>query len=188
MLREFLNNYSYLTGEEIEAFLNLVKPIGLKKGDFFITEGKTSTHIAFIKSGIFRTFYHSSEIEPVTYCFTFKNTLITAYTSWILQQPTKENIEALTDMELLLISKESVNQLEVQYPNWTKFFKQIAEKEYINLENRIFMLQRESAETRYQDLLENYPEYLNQIPLQYLASYLGITQRHLSRIRKSISI
>jgi len=51
------------------------------------------------------------------------------------------------------------------------------------MEKRIFLLQKESAETKYQDLLKHHPEYLNLIPLNYLASYLGITQRHLSRIR-----
>lgn len=186
MLESYFKEYPYLSIQEVNAFMSLLTPLALKKGDFLITEGKISQHIAFIKSGIFRSFYHSSEKEPVTYCFTFGNTLITAYTSWILRQPTNENIEALTDMELLLISKESVNYLENTYPNWTKFFKQIAEQEYINLEKRIFMLQRESAETRYTHLMKNHPEYLHQIPLQYLASYLGVTQRHLSRIRKNI--
>lgn len=77
--------------------------------------------------------------------------------------------------------------LEDYYPNWIKFFKNVAELEYVNLEKRLFLLQRESAEKRYQDLLENQPEYLKLIPLHYLASYLGVTQRHLSRIRKNLS-
>jgi CRP-like cAMP-binding protein len=165
----------------------VVIPLHLKKGEFFIREGNTSEYIAYIQSGIFRSFYHSTEKEEVTYCFTFENTLITAYSSWITQLPTNENIQALSDMALILISKEQMNHLEATYPNWVKFFKQVAENEYIGLEKRVFMLQRESAETRYQNLLKNYPEYLHTIPLQYLASYLGITQRHLSRIRKSLT-
>ncbi len=185
-LRDYLGTFQFLQKDEIEAFLELVTPLKLQKGDFFIQDGRTSRHIAFINAGVFRTFYYSSGDEEVTYCFTFKNTLITAYTSWILQQPTNENIEALTDMDLLLISKDSVDALESRFPNWITFFKQIAEREYMGLERRIFMLQRESAENRYQDLLTNHPEYLNTIPLQYLASYLGVTQRHLSRIRKKL--
>ena len=62
----------------------------------------------------------------------------------------------------------------------------MAEQEYINLEKRIFVLQRESAENRYKSLLQTHPHYLNSIPLSYIASYLGITQRHLSRIRKTV--
>jgi CRP-like cAMP-binding protein len=64
----------------------------------------------------------------------------------------------------------------------------MAEQEYLKLEKRVFMLQKEKAERKYQDLLENHPDYLKHIPLNYLASYLGITQRHLSRIRKEIAI
>ena len=187
MIKDYLKSYNIFSAQEINAFIDLVKTSSLKKGDYLIKEGQTSNYIAFIKSGIFRSFYYSSENEDVTYCFTFKNTLITAYTSWIKQEPSVENIQALTDMELLLISKSQVNYLEETYPNWIRFFKNIAEMEYVNLEKRLFLLQRENAEKRYQDLLENQPEYLQTIPLQYLASYLGVTQRHLSRIRKNIS-
>ncbi|MEM1339643.1 MAG: Crp/Fnr family transcriptional regulator [Bacteroidota bacterium] len=187
MISVYLESYQILTEEDINAFLDLVKVRSLKKGEFFITEGNTSKHIAYIQSGIFRSFYHSTSQEEVTYCFTFQNTLITAYSSWITQQPTNENIQALTDMELVLISYKDMEKLDVSHPNWIKFFKRIAELEYINLEKRIFMLQRESAETRYQSLLQHHPEYLHHIPLHYLASYLGVTQRHLSRIRKNFA-
>lgn len=187
MLKQYLQSFQMLSEEEIEAFLQVVIPRKLKKGEFLIQEGRISKYIAFIESGIFRSFYHSTQREEVTYCFTFGNTLITAYSSWIQNQPSSENIEALTDMELQLISKEDVQRLESTYTNWIRFFKHVAEQEYINLERRIFMLQRESAESRYHDLLKNHPEYLHHIPLHYLSSYLGITQRHLSRIRKSIS-
>lgn len=187
MINKYLQSYQILTQDDIDAFLEVVTEKTLDKGEFLTTEGKISRHITFIQSGIFRSFYHSTEQEEVTYCFTFQNTLITAYSSWINQEPTIENIQALTDMELILISYDNMKKLEASHPNWIKFFKHIAEQEYINLEKRIFMLQRESAETRYQNLVQNHPEYLHQIPLHYLASYLGVTQRHLSRIRKSIS-
>ncbi|MNL38520.1 hypothetical protein D3C87_1607400 [compost metagenome] len=62
----------------------------------------------------------------------------------------------------------------------------IAEQQYLELENRLFLFQKEKAKERYIDLLKNQPLYVQQIPLQYLASYLGITPRHLSRLRKEI--
>ncbi|WP_299368490.1 Crp/Fnr family transcriptional regulator [Winogradskyella sp.] len=187
MIKEYLNSFKILSNKEIEAFLDLAVPSILEKGEFLSQEGQISNQIAYVKSGILRSFYYSSEGEEVTYCFTFKNALVTAYTSWITEKPSEENIQALTEMELLLISKEHVHYLELHYPNWRRFFKQIAEMEFVNIERRLFLLQRENAETRYQDLLINNPEYLHDIPLHYLASYLGVTQRHLSRIRKNIS-
>jgi len=187
MIIDYLKSFNILSEKEINAFIELAETSILKKHDYLIKEGEISNHIVFIKSGIFRSFYYSSEAEDVTFCFTFENTLISAYTSWIEQKPAKENIQALTDMELLLISKTQVKYLEETYPNWIRFFKYIAEMEYVNLEKRFFLIQRENAEKRYQNLLENQPEYLKIIPLHYLASYLGVTQRHLSRIRKNIS-
>ena len=97
-------------------------------------------------------------------------------------------------VKLIQHSKEYVHtfeneilKLEQSSTNWLKFFKLIAEQEYIKMEKRVFLLQKESAEKKYKDLLLNQPEYLQSIPLNFLSSYLGITQRHLSRIRKAIT-
>lgn len=187
-MKAYLQSFNILTEEDIDSVQDLVVPKRMKKGEFFITAGQTCKQAAFIVSGLFRSFYYSSEEEEVTYCFTFEHSFLSAYSSFITQLPTDENIQALSDVELWLISKEQIEQLESSSTNWLKLFKRIAENEYINLEKRVFMLQRESAETRYQDLLTHHPEYLHAIPLSYLASYLGITPRHLSRIRKAISL
>jgi len=74
-----------------------------------------------------------------------------------------------------------------QNTNWTYFLKTIAEQQYIELEKRIFQLQKSDAKKRYSDLMSNQPEYIQKISLKHLASYLGISQRHLSRIRKEFT-
>jgi CRP-like cAMP-binding protein len=112
---------------------------------------------------------------------------MTAYSSFITGQNTVENIQAITDVELLIIPKSELDDLVKENANWIKFLKIVAEQQYIELEKRIFQLQKNSALQRYRDLITHQPEYIQHIPLQYLASYLGITQRHLSRIRKEIS-
>ncbi|WP_373943319.1 Crp/Fnr family transcriptional regulator [Polaribacter sejongensis] len=159
----------------------------MKKGGFFIKENRISKEVAFVVSGLFRSFYYSSSEEEVTYCFTFSNSFVSAYSSFLSQTKTIENIQALTDIELLTISREDILMLEKSSTNWLKFFKLITEQEYIKMEKRVLLLQKESAEKKYTDLLINHPEYLQVIPLNFLASYLGITQRHLSRIRKTIT-
>lgn len=186
-MRNYLKSFNILTDDDIDSFESKVTYKKLEKGDFFIKEGKTSKEIAFVISGLFRSFYYSSIDEEVTYCFTFSNSFVSAYSSFLSQTKTVENIQALTDIELFIISRDELLKLEKSSTNWLKFFKFIAEQEYIKMEKRIFILQKESAEKRYQDLLTNEPEYLQLIPLNYLSSYLGITQRHLSRIRKLIS-
>lgn len=186
-LKNYLQSFNLLTEIEIENFLTQVTFKQLKKGDFFIKEGKTCKEVAFIISGLFRSFYYSSTGEEVTYCFIFQDSFMTAYSSFITQTPTAENFEALSDVELFVISKDTIDKLEKESTNWLRLLKLLAEQEYIKMEQRVFLLQKESAEKRYEDLLMNHPDFLQFIPLHYLSSYLGITQRHLSRIRKSLS-
>ncbi len=186
-MRKYLEQFNILTNDEIDFFEKKVTHKKIKKGEFFIKEGKISKEVGFVVSGLFRSFYYSSSQEEVTYCFTFSNSFASAYSSFLSQEKTAENIQALTDIELLTISKDEILNLEQSSTNWLKLFKLIAEQEYIKMEKRIFLLQKETAEQRYRDLLNNQPEFLQLIPLNFLSSYLGITQRHLSRIRKLIS-
>jgi len=186
-MRDYLKSYKILTDDEISLFESKICAKRIKKGDFFIKEGNICQEVGFVASGLFRSFYHSSSLEDVTYCFTFANSFVTAYSSFLTQTKSAENIQALTDTEIFTISKDELSKLEQSSVNWLKLLKLIAEQEYIKMEARIFILQKESAERRYKDLLTNKPEFVQLIPLHYLSSYLGITQRHLSRIRKSIS-
>ncbi len=186
-MREYLKSFNMLTEDEINLFESKLIQKKLKKGDFFIQEGYVCREIAFVVSGLYRSYYYSSSGEEVTYCFTFSTSFTGAYSSFLSQKKTIENIQALTDSVLFTISRDDILRLEKSSYNWLKFFKLIAEQEYIAMEKRIFMLQKETAETRYRDLLANQPKFLQLIPLNYLSSYLGISQRHLSRIRKTIS-
>ncbi|SED14720.1 cAMP-binding domain of CRP or a regulatory subunit of cAMP-dependent protein kinases [Tenacibaculum sp. MAR_2009_124] len=183
-MRNYLASFNILNEKDISEFSKLTTPKKLKKGDYFIEAGNMCNEVAFINRGMLRSFYISSTGEDVTYCFFWERNFVTAYSSFITQTKTTESIQALTDVEILSISREDLLNLQESNINWLKFMKTLAEQEYINLENRVFLLQRESAEMRYKHMLKNHPEYIQTIPLNYLASYLGITQRHLSRIRK----
>lgn len=187
-MKHFLSSFNLLTEAEINELETLLRPVSLQKGEFFIQEGQVAREAAFVESGILRSFYHNSVEEEVTYCFTFANHFLSAYSSYLTEEETVENIQAMTDVQLLTVSREEILRLEETSTNWLKLSKMIAEQEYINMEKRIFLLQKESAEKRYEDLLRHDPALLQHIPLGYLASYLGITQRHLSRLRKSVSI
>lgn len=188
MIKTFLNSFHVLTSGEIEQFELLLTKRYLKKGDFFISEGKLSKEVAFINSGILRSFFTPESGEEITYCITFPNTLMAAYSAYITGMPTNENIQAVADCELLIIQKSDVDKLSESSANWAIFFKIIAELQYLELEKRVFLFQKDKARNRYIDLMKNQPDYILQIPLQYLASYLGITPRHLSRLRKEINL
>ncbi len=187
MIRDYFRSFNLFSEDEIEEFLQLFEIRRLNKNDYFVQEGERCREVAFINSGIFRSFYTSDNGKDMTYCFKFPNMMIAAYSSFISGCLSKESIQAITDVELLILKKEKMDLLVKDALNWTQFLKIIAEQEYLELETRFFQLQRDNAVQRYEALLKNQPDYIQKIPLQYLASYLGITQRHLSRIRKEIS-
>ena len=186
LLKQFLANFRLFSEEEIAAFVQKGKLVQIPKNDFFIREGVVSQTVGFITKGILRSYYHNNDVEEVTYCFRFPNELVTAYSSYLTGKGSPENIQAISDVELLLFSKADIEAQIQSNHNWTKFAKYNADQLYLEMEERILLLQKEKAEVRYQHLITEYPEYLQQIPLQYLSSYLGITPRHFSRIRKAV--
>ena len=186
-IKRYLKSFNLLTEEQIDDFVQQCTFKHLKKSVYFIKEGETCKQVAFVLSGTLRSYYISDKEDEITYCITFPNNFMTAYSSYLTSQPTQENIQAITETELLILSKESADELAKEHPNWVQFLKIMAEHQYIELEKKIFQLQKSDATKRYSDLMKNQPEYIQKIPLQYLASYLGISQRHLSRIRKEFA-
>lgn len=184
MLKAYLESSGMLTQQEINACMEGVKSRTLNKLDFFVKEGDPCREVAFITSGVFRSYYRKADGEEVTYCILFPGQFIASYASFITGNLSRENIQAITPAQIQIISGDRIKQLSENSLNWMRFLKNMAEQQYLELENRIFQFQRESAAQRYAHLVNHQPEYLRQIPLQFLSSYLGITQRHLSRLRK----
>lgn len=184
-LKSFLTQFQLFTEAEIDEAIGLFSKRSLKKGAYFVREGEKCSEVAFIKTGVFRSYYVSPNGNEMTYCFRFPGDMMAAYSAFITGNGSVEYIQALSDAELLIISKANIENLLVKTP-WVHFLKIMAEQQYLELEGRVFQLQQDSALERYEKLLEHQPEYIRRIPLHYLASYLGITQRHLSRIRKQL--
>jgi len=184
-----VKNFQYLfqlTSEESLLLNSIITIRKLKKGDYLISENQVCNEIVFVKSGILRSFFTNSKEEEITNCFTFDNEFMTAFSSFITQTPTDENIQAITDCELEVIDKLSVEKLFNSSFRWADIGRKIAENEVVNLHNRIASLQKKSSIERYEALFVNHQKYIQYIPLIYLASYLGVSTRHLSRIRQAV--
>jgi CRP-like cAMP-binding protein len=111
-MKDYLKSFNLLSNDEIDLFASISTNKLLQKGDYFIKEGRTSQEVAFVVSGLFRSFYYSSSEEEVTYCFTFSNSFVSAYSSFLSQTKTVENIQALTKVELLSISRDEILKLQ----------------------------------------------------------------------------
>lgn len=187
MIRNYFKSFNIFNDAELDQISGLFVHKKIKKNDFFVREGDACKYIAFIESGIFRSYYLAEDGKDNTYCFRFPQEAVASYSSFITGNPSTENIQAVSEAVVYMVKKEAIEEQVGANPKWNLVLKSIAEQEYLELEKRFFQLQRDSAMARYQHLIENQPHYIQEIPLQYLASYLGITQRHLSRIRKDIS-
>ncbi|WP_119793486.1 MULTISPECIES: Crp/Fnr family transcriptional regulator [Flavobacterium] len=179
-----INELISLTDVESDKVLSSFEDYSLSKKEYWLQEGKRCQHIAFVKSGKMRMFYHDNEGNEVTCFFIGAGTFITSYGSFLTNHPAYENIIAIEDTELLIIEKTALEKLSESIPKIHILRRIIAEHFFLVLENRIRMMQSQNAEERYELFAKEHPELLTTIPLHHIASFLGITPQHLSRLRK----
>jgi len=159
--------------------------INLPKHQIIIRSDKVEKNIYFIKKGIARTFSNIDDNE-ITIAFGEEGDTIISLKSYILNQKGYENIELLEDCELYKINSKNLINLfytDINIANWGRKF---AEQEIIKTEQRFISNQLGTATERYIELLKKHTSLIQRVPLSLIASYLGITQVSLSRIRANI--
>jgi len=180
-----LRRFNILSEKDIEAAMACATPKAFKKGEYLIKAGTSCRWLAFINTGILRNYYINAKGKEVSYCLTFPGKFINATSSFITNKPTFENIQAITDAETLFIHKDKYLALVESSLHWRKLAQVLSEQAYVLMEERLLSLQMESAHNRYQRLAQEHPAYLDQVPAKYLASYIGVTTRHFSRLKKN---
>ena len=185
-LFQFLENITSISNQEFENGFQYFDKIVLEKGDYFVKENTICKQIAFINKGILRTFYINEKSEDTTSCFCVENNLTSSYKSFILQETSKLNIQSLEKSELLVINYNDLQKLYIESPIWGKIGRLIAENEYIGMEKYASVLNNETAKTKYMRLMNEQPQIIQKVANQFIASYLGITSRTLSRIKSEI--
>ncbi|RAJ08938.1 Crp/Fnr family transcriptional regulator [Arenibacter echinorum] len=170
---------------DVEKITNVFHFKQFNKGDFFIKEGKITNQLAFIDEGSFQYYSLSKGEERTTY-IALQNSFVASLLSYLREIPSRENIRALTKATLWIIDKKNVVKLQNEVPAFKEFYIGLIEWQICCIDKSKFDLLTLTADERYKKLMEEEPEILQQIPLQYIASMMGITQRHLSRLRKNI--
>lgn len=155
------------------------------RGKHLFRQGEVCRHLFYIKKGLVRIYFYSAKGKETTVWFSAEDTIITAIDSFYLHKPTRDNCEALEDLVVYTITH---SQLETLLNNkkgaQTAFY--IMYEVTRKMTDLIDSIRFQSAEERYISLLSNYPAILQRVPLGQIASYLGITQETLSRIRGKI--
>ena len=182
-LRDFLA--FYLPNEDLEPFLKCFHKLEIKKGRHLIKPGAGCNYLAFIQSGCFRVYYFDTKGREVITWFSFNEMVITDLLGFYTTGSAQFYVEALEDSQLFKITKDDLEKLYKTFPIYREFGRKFAEEALTMLMQRTLSLHTKSAEERYKELLQ-IPQFMEKIPLKYMASYLGITDTSLSRIRKKI--
>jgi len=184
-IKPFLRKYVAFTDKEITFLIDHMEVIHLKKNDFFIKEGQIANQIVFTSRGYLRVYYNHDGNE-ITRDITPLHSFATALPSYISQSPSFEIITAITDCELFAIQKKDLEYLYSHYPKWERFGRLIMEKMFVESQERIYAFITQSAEDRYRKLMQQHPDMIREVPLKYIADFIGIKLQSLSRLRKNI--
>jgi CRP-like cAMP-binding protein len=172
-----------LSAEQTEKLSNVFKhTVKLKKGDFFHQNTQICDKIGFLESGMLRYFY-DTEKNDFTRWVALESDFVTSLGSFISHKCVPENIQAIQPCKIIYANQDDWNMIYQEEHFVREFWTKAMEENYIGMENRLFNMIALSAEARYEWILKNYPKFNRYIPDKYLASMLGITPRHLSRIR-----
>ena len=177
-----INQFATLNERVLTELKKIIEKKEALKGDLLLEQGNVCRRLYFLEKGFARGFY-CQDGKDISSWFAFENDIVTSMYSFIRQKPSIENIEVLENSRLYSISYVQLQRFYKEYPEFNLIGRLITEKYYIQLENRTFVLQHLPAKERYKKLLEAQPQLLQKASLGHIASYLGVSQETLSRIR-----
>lgn len=184
-LIDSLGSVVQLTVEEQSKISALFRIANYRKGDHFLKAGNVCRKIGFVETGAL--YYNLTTDGHDNICdFAFERNWCTHYKSLNSGTASEMNIIALEDCVLYEIQADQLEQLSRDLPKVQQIRMKMAEKAFIEMSHRSIEITSKSAELRYKQLLETQPHVLQRVPLSFVASYLGITQRHLSRLRATL--
>ncbi|GEM66024.1 cAMP-binding protein [Sphingobacterium faecium NBRC 15299] len=186
IFENYLSSTGGLSAEEINFSVQFFKPIHLKKGDFFIREDESCRHIGFIASGAVKAYAIDKEGKENITCFKFENEFVTSFPEFVAQEKSRRSIRTIEDSIIYRINYPHYQLLLGQVTAWNGVIKSVMEQEYNQKERYLLNYNNRAAVDKYRHVLSSEPMLLQRIATQDLASYLGITQRSLTRAKGQI--
>ncbi|HEY4965536.1 MAG TPA: Crp/Fnr family transcriptional regulator [Puia sp.] len=186
-LVDFLRRTNLVSTQTAESIAVEFTAKKIMANQFLLKEGMISDEYVFLESGFMRAFAHDIGGNEVTTNFYSGNQLVFEVSSFFNRTRSKENIQAIDDCKGWFITYEQLNNLFHSLPEFRDFGRSVLVKGFASLKTRVLSMITETAEARYEALLKGNPEIFQHVPLKHIASYLGITDTSLSRIRKGYS-
>lgn len=185
-IREYFEQVIKLSDADWAFFASKLTEETFPKRHQLLCAGKTENYLSFIASGIVR-YYIPKEEKDLTFAFSFGGSFVSGYNSFLTQTPSAYNIETLSRTRLWRLSYADLQSIYRETEAGNTIGRQASEDLFLKKSQRELSLLNESAEERYLNLFTAEPQLIKEIPLKYIASYIGITPQALSRIRKRIS-
>ena len=183
---EICYDFPFFLKEELEEIFQTHEKISFRKGDFILEEGKTANEYYILEKGLARSFVNDFNGNEVTTHFFADNEIVIEVSSLFQRIPTQENIVCITDCECRKLSFENFQELFHKIPNLREWGRAWMSQQLFVCKQRSVEMFTLSATRRYLNLLEQKPQVVRLAPLKQIASYLGITDTSLSRIRKEL--
>lgn len=188
-MKEFINyilQFGNLNQQQIALITKKADEIELRKDEYYWEAGKTIKQVGFVTEGVLRVYYYNNKGDEITRYFITENLLILYGYDANSNYTPSEYVQAVTDSKLVVFTKKDWKEIADTIIGWDNIIHKITAKQHREKLERRSPLVEQDATTRYLEFIENFPTLANRIPLSYIASYLGITQSSLSRIRKNI--
>ena len=186
-LIQFLQGSGQINSQKAAEIAGHFSPRTIGKNEFLLQAGKVSNEYLFLDKGFMRAFAFDTEGNDVTTGFYGAGQVVFEVSSFFNRTPSQENMQALSHCEGWSITFQELNNLFHAMPEFREFGRGVLVRGFSALKMRMLSMITETAEERYANLLKNRPDILQQAPLKHIASYLGITDTSLSRIRKEFA-
>lgn len=191
LYKNFIQHYLKFNAFEWRVFQSRLSIKHFKSGEIILHQGDICKELYFINSGLARAYVIDEDGKDYTWGIFFNDThshmsnlFVTNYDSFLHQTPSSIHIEALEDTELVVTSFEDVQFVYTKLKKGERLGRLMAEEAYSYLHQQIIDRQIKSAKERFEDFLEKTPYLLEKVPQYHIATFLGITPQHLSRLKK----
>lgn len=185
-LLHYINRHStsLLTGEEEALILATFQPKKVRKKQYFLQEGEVCKYVGFIVKGAMRQYSVDSKgVEHIVQLY-IENWWASDRESAVMLTPSKYNIDAWEDTDLLIVTKADMVDLMEKIPSFGQMTRLMDERSFIASQRRLNSTISNTAEKRYEEFAANHPQFIQRFPQHLIASFLGITKETLSRIKK----
>jgi len=174
----------FISRAQLETIASAFEPRAFRKKELFVKQGKVNDESFFMTHGFMRAYTHGIDGQEITTYFYGSNRPVFEAASLFTKTPSLENIQALTDCEGFSLPFEKLNKLFHNVPEFREYGRAMLAKEFLLYKKRTLSMINQTAEERYEELISTEKEIFKYAQLKQIASYLGVTDTSLSRIRR----